>query len=239
MSKLTPKQARFVAEYLVDLNGTQAAIRAGYSSNSAGRFAQELLLKTHITAAIQAAQAERARRTEITQDAVLQRYWAIATANPNDLIQHRRVNCRYCWGQDHYYQWTAGEYHAALASAKERKKPKPDCDGGFGFDRTRAPHPDCPECRGEGRSDIVLADTSKATGGAAMLYAGIKQTKDGIQVLMHDQLHALDKVAAHVGLVGERRLLGNDPDNPLTPTRELVEAEVDKRIAELQGKIVR
>lgn len=72
-----------------------------------------------------------------------------------------------------------------------------------------------------------------------MLYAGIKQTKDGIQVLMHDQLHALDKVAAHVGLVGERRLLGNDPDNPLTPTRELVEAEVDKRIAELQGKIVR
>lgn len=71
MGKLTPKQARFVEEYLVDLNATAAAIRAGYSRNRASEIGWQLLQKTTILRAVQAAQAERSARTQITQDYVI------------------------------------------------------------------------------------------------------------------------------------------------------------------------
>lgn len=68
---LTPKQKRFVAEYLVDLNATAAAKRAGYNQKTAYSIGQENLKKPEIQSAIQEAQAERQKRTEITQDMVL------------------------------------------------------------------------------------------------------------------------------------------------------------------------
>ena len=71
MSRLTPKQAAFIQEFLVDLNATQAAVRAGYSARTARKIGHENLTKPHIKAAIEAAQAERAERARITADDVL------------------------------------------------------------------------------------------------------------------------------------------------------------------------
>lgn len=68
---MTPRQKRFVEEYLIDLNATQAAIRAGYSKNSAQEQGYQLVRKTSVKAAIDAAMAERSERTGITQDYVL------------------------------------------------------------------------------------------------------------------------------------------------------------------------
>ncbi len=68
---LTAKQDRFVAEYLIDLNATQAAIRAGYSEKTAQMIGSENLSKPMVVAAVAAAQAKRSKRTEITQDYVL------------------------------------------------------------------------------------------------------------------------------------------------------------------------
>jgi phage terminase small subunit len=68
---LTPKQQAFVAEYLCDLNATQAAIRAGYSAKTADRIGPELLGKTCVREAIAEAKAARAERVEITADYVL------------------------------------------------------------------------------------------------------------------------------------------------------------------------
>ena len=68
---LTPRQRRFVDEYLVDLNGTQAAIRAGYSPKTANKIAYENLTKLDIQQAISAAQVERQKRTELTADEVI------------------------------------------------------------------------------------------------------------------------------------------------------------------------
>lgn len=68
---LTPKQQRFVEEYLVDLNSTQAAIRAGYSAKTAKSIGHENLTKPDVAAAIEAARAELSKRTEITQDMVI------------------------------------------------------------------------------------------------------------------------------------------------------------------------
>lgn len=82
--RLTPKQERFVDEYLIDLNATQAAIRAGYSRKTADRIGPELLGKTCVSDAIQRRRRDRERRTEITQDRVLQELAAIAFARGTD-----------------------------------------------------------------------------------------------------------------------------------------------------------
>ena len=72
MSKeLSPKQSRFVDEYLKDLNATQAAIRAGYSKKTAHRIGAENMQKPAIVDAIQERMDRRAERTEITADYVL------------------------------------------------------------------------------------------------------------------------------------------------------------------------
>jgi phage terminase small subunit len=71
MADLTRKQARFVAEYLIDLNATQAAIRAGYSKKTANEQGARLLAKVSIRAAVDAEQAARAERAGITRNRVL------------------------------------------------------------------------------------------------------------------------------------------------------------------------
>ena len=73
MSKkgLTPKQLRFIEEYLIDLNATQAAIRAGYSKKTARQMGTENLSKPAIQSALQKAMDARSERTAITQDYVL------------------------------------------------------------------------------------------------------------------------------------------------------------------------
>lgn len=68
---LTDRQARFVEEYLVDLNGTQAAIRAGYSPRTANEQASRLLANVSVQEAVSEAQAKRSERTGITADRVL------------------------------------------------------------------------------------------------------------------------------------------------------------------------
>lgn len=84
---LTPKQERFVAEYLIDLNATQAAVRAGYSAKSAAEQACRLLINVKVAKAIEAAQAARAVRTEITQDMVLKELAKLGFANMQDYMQ--------------------------------------------------------------------------------------------------------------------------------------------------------
>lgn len=68
---LNDKQQRFVEEYLIDLNATQAAIRAGYSEKSSGQMAHEMLKKHEIQEALSEAMKAREERTQITQDRVL------------------------------------------------------------------------------------------------------------------------------------------------------------------------
>lgn len=77
----------FVKEYLIDLNATQAAIRAGYSVRSAVKIGWQLLQKPRIADAIAKAKAERSRRTGISADRVLEELAAIAFANASDFAK--------------------------------------------------------------------------------------------------------------------------------------------------------
>jgi len=83
MNKLTPKQQAFVNEYLIDLNATQAAIRAGYSVKTAQMIGSENLSKPIIQEAVQQALDARADRVEITADNVLKEIATIAFAQIN------------------------------------------------------------------------------------------------------------------------------------------------------------
>lgn len=78
---LTDKKRRFVCEYLIDLNATQAAIRAGFSERTARSQGQRLLTNVDVQQAIAEAQQKRSERTEITQDRVLREYARLAFAD--------------------------------------------------------------------------------------------------------------------------------------------------------------
>lgn len=84
---MTPKQVAFVAEYLIDLNASKAAERAGYSKKTAGQVGFENLKKPEIAAAIQAAMQERSKATGITQERVLNELARVAFGDKRKLMK--------------------------------------------------------------------------------------------------------------------------------------------------------
>ena len=92
--KLTEKQKCFVDEYLLDLNATQAAIRAGYSAKNADKIGPELLGNTRVADAVSVKMAERSRRTGINQDRVVQELARVAFVNPKNVIDTKTGEIR-------------------------------------------------------------------------------------------------------------------------------------------------
>ena len=130
----TEKQRKFCEEYVFDLNAAAAALRAGYVDSAAGYACLKLKWCNEY---IEHLCEQRAKRLHITQDDVLARIWAIATADVNELVQYRRNCCRFCYGEDHRYQWTDSEFERATLEAKNRGWPQPEAPGGNGFDKHR------------------------------------------------------------------------------------------------------
>ena len=94
MAKLTPKQALFVEEYLIDLNASQAAVRAGYSPKTAQVQGYQLLQKTSVSDAIAKAMAARSRRTGINQDRIILELAKIALLNVTDVVDMDEATVR-------------------------------------------------------------------------------------------------------------------------------------------------
>jgi phage terminase small subunit len=211
--ELSPRKLRFIQEYLIDLNGKQAAIRSGYGANRAEVTASELLADGKVSEAIKRAQDARAVESKITAKAVLDDLWMIAQADPREIVEHRRGCCRYCWGKGNRYQRTQAEMERdeesyVLATERDIEDGKPvrdfDTKGGIGFNPKRLPNEDCPECFGDGVGETFVHDTRKLSKTAARLYAGMKQTKEGLEVKMHSQDDALVNVGRHLGLFTDK-----------------------------------
>lgn len=117
---LTQKQRLFVDEYLIDLNATQAAIRAGYSPNNADKIGSELLGKTRVSDAIKTAMAERSKRTGINQDRILMELAKIALVNPENVVNFDEAKIR---------EDALPEDLAAVASVKVKRFPTKDGEG--------------------------------------------------------------------------------------------------------------
>ncbi len=94
MARLTKKQQKFCEEYLIDLNGTQAAIRAGYSSDTAAEIASENLTKPNIRACIDEAIAIRSKRTGVNQDRVIRELARLAFVNADELIDTKTATVK-------------------------------------------------------------------------------------------------------------------------------------------------
>lgn len=109
-SDLTEKQQRFVEEYVVDLNGTQAAIRAGYSANTANEQSSQLLAKLNVRRAVEKLQREIAQRLGLTAEKVLTEMSYLAFSNMGDYLQCTS-------GGDPYFDYsgTSREQRSALS----------------------------------------------------------------------------------------------------------------------------
>lgn len=109
MANLTPKQERFVAEYLIDLNATQAAIRAGYSEKTAGQVGFENLKKPEIADAIAAKAGKTAEKLDLSAERVLRGLFEEATRQGEGSSHGARVSA---WG-------LLGKYHKLFVDRVE------------------------------------------------------------------------------------------------------------------------
>jgi phage terminase small subunit len=232
---LTDRQAAFVREYCVDFNATKAYIRAGYSEGGAGTGASLLLDNPKVQAAIEVQKERLLAKFDATVEFVLREWIDIATADPRELVQSRVGCCRYCWGLNHKREWMEHEYSTALNDALRNNFLPPDFEGGLGYSPTREPNAECPKCKGEGIPRTVIADSRHLSRKAAKLYAGVKQTRDGIEIKMRDQDKARDNIARYLGMLVERKELSGPNSGPIeisasTRPRELSDDQLEALI---------
>ena len=123
MAKLTPKQQRFIDEYLIDLNATQAAIRAKYSSKTAYSIGNELLKKPEIRARIDERMAELSKRTGVNQERIIRELARIAFLDPTQLINLDTAEL---------LDEAAADDRATIASVRVKRIPTAD---GMGIER--------------------------------------------------------------------------------------------------------
>lgn len=205
---MTPQETLFATAYLKHFNAARAAREAGYSARSSHRQGWELLRRPEIKQAVEEGIAARLERTQIDADFVLREWAAIALADVSEIMQHRRCCCRYCYGVDGKYQRTQNERDAdfkhfqttpqALAGEDFDEK------GGVGYNPLLDPSPECMECFGEGEARLYVADTRDMSPGARALFAGIKQTKEGLEVKFHSKDKALEMIARHLGMLKDK-----------------------------------
>jgi len=117
---MTNKQKRFCEEYLIDLNATQAAIRAGYSPRSAHAIATETLQKPAVRACIDKALAEQSSRTGVTADRVVRELAKVAFVNSDDVVDFGSATVKPDASKDDT---------AAIASVRVKTIPTKDGDG--------------------------------------------------------------------------------------------------------------
>ncbi|MEQ5175443.1 terminase small subunit [Escherichia coli] len=189
---VSDQQAKFAMLVAQGKKLVEAYRLAGYESegNAAYVTASQLLRNPKVFRAISYFRNQYQKRYTADLDLLVSQLMAIVQADPNQLAQFRRVNCRYCWGENHHYQWRdIAEFDKAAAQASRDGKPEPEY-GGLGFVDNAIPNPDCPKCCGEGTGQLYMADTTLLDGEARQLYAGAKLGKFGVEILLEDKAAA-------------------------------------------------
>lgn len=175
---LTPDEEAFITAYLANgLNGTAAAlvVHPNLSPLAAAVKASRLIKVGKIRARIKSERQRIAASHETSRDELLGALMAIVRADPNELTSMRSLACPFCWGGG---------------------GTKPEAGPGL---RVVDPDPECPSCAGEGDPQLHIADTRKLSADGSALFAGIHQTKDGIRILTHSKLDAIEKAAKMIG----------------------------------------
>ncbi len=116
-SALNFRQKAFTSFYLAGPtkgNATASALAAGYSEKTAYSQGHYLLKHPEVSKALENAQASALDRAEISVSEVLKQWWLTAQADPNELVENRRVCCRFCHGEAHKYQYKGREWEKRL-----------------------------------------------------------------------------------------------------------------------------
>jgi len=210
---LTEKEALF-AWGCVKTNSRIGGYRfAGYSDNKKTAYveASRLYRKPNIARAIREIKNRIRKRYTADLDEIVDQLVAITKADPNALTQYRRLNCRYCWGENHLYQWRdIQEFDRAAEKNMKDGKAEPEY-GGLGFIENADPNPDCPGCYGEGSGDIFISDTRDLDGPDRQFLLGVKQTKNGIEVITEDKKAARQML---IQLITKLDLNNQDDNTP-------------------------
>jgi phage terminase small subunit len=138
---------------------------------------------------------------------VIDRLYDILTADLTEVVQHRRVNCRYCHGENYEYQRKDWEMDRDVNNYIARGK-NPEMFnrmGGGGFDDDGDVNPNCPNCHGHGIGKTYMHDTRNLSRKVKNAIASIKATKSGTEVKFHDWLKAFYIYAQMRGLIVERK----------------------------------
>ena len=204
---LLPQEALLVDCYLVHFNGRRAYQEAGYqckSDGAASSAASHILRRPNVAEYLRRRHGEMIARTEEKQDQLMQTLNFTAYGDVNELIYNRIDCCRFCYGEGHQYHFTPQEYerykeHHAEAVEKAKilgdEVPEFDPKGGIGYNPNLEPHPDCPECFGRGKPEVVISDTRNLSPAGQALYAGVKVGKNGIEVVTNSQEKAREMLA--------------------------------------------
>lgn len=129
---------------------------------------------------------------------------AMIRADVNEIVRTVTYACRHCHGVDHGYQWTDAMEHArAVSDAVMANRPAPEEQGGYGYTKRAVPHEDCPQCHGNGITQVLVSDTTRLSRGARMMLKGIKQKADGsIEVELHDHAKLRELVGRALKVFG-------------------------------------
>lgn len=233
---LTVKQAKFAEVWVKTGNATEAYRQAynvaNMSDETIGRTAHALTKHRKIDAIYKKATEGSVQAAVMDRMEVMRHLVQIAEADPSRVVTHRRICCRHCYGIGHAYQWRdPEEYYETLAKAMDDHAratqraakagdPAPAVElptdaGGYGWRKPNKPHPDCPRCYGEGFGDVFIRDMDDLTGPERRLIAGIKQTKEGIEIKMRDQDGALNTIAQVLKMLVQRSEVSGPDGGPV------------------------
>jgi phage terminase small subunit len=203
-----PSSVSYAEAYEHDPSNPSDADRAG---------AAKLVANSFITDRIKELREQKAKKAEWTVTDALRDFLDIAEAPVNELIATRIGACRFCYGDNHLYQWKEREFLEACQRAEQADPPEPlpDIAGGFGYRRTAQPCPTCPECEGEGVMRVVPQDTTKLSPAAARIYEGVKKTRDGYEIKIADRHKARENAARIIGAFVDRKEISGPGGAPV------------------------
>lgn len=249
MGNITARQQNFI-DGVVSGKSLTESYRENYDCSrmlpvTVNRRAAALAKEQMIADEIQRLREEASKRTVMSVADVTNEFLRVAFADPGKIVQHRRLNCRYCYGVKHAYQWkNPAEFDRAVQvweideqarkaarGPKKRPSPMPTDEGGYGFAFNATPHPECPACLGEGHADVFIADTTKLTPEERRLIERVKVTKDGVEIRFRNQQDALTKAGQMLGGFKSTVVLQNPDGTPINNAPNVVNLTPDEAAA--------
>lgn len=148
---------------------------------------------------------------EKVSDAVLEFHLAVLKFDMNELVEYRRIPCRYCWGKNFMFQHSPETWAKGLADWNEHRScmrearlpdpgPYPSTPPGGWYDQNAPINTDCPECAGMGDGKLIFKDTRYLSPEARLVYNGMKKTRDGIEAMALQRQKSLDFLADYFGV---------------------------------------